>query len=108
MFNTNRSCTRQLMRHLEFEPLESRKCPSGGYLLVANYDHDNVLRFSESTGAFVDEFIDHRSARLNQPYSVLIGPHDHNVYVSTGHFQGPGQIKAVLRYSVTTGAFMDE
>src|SRR5207253_4678417 len=35
-------------------------------------------------------------------------PHDHNVYVSTGHFQGPGQIKAVLRYDGATGAFLDE
>src|SRR5262249_52919634 len=59
-----------------------------------------------ATGAFVDEFLPHNSGRLNQPASVVIGPRDHNVYVSTGHFGGPGQIKAVLRYDGTTGAFL--
>src|SRR5262249_46090344 len=69
---------------------------------------DNVLRYDAATGAFVDEFIPHRDGRLNQPWGIVIGPHDHDVYVSTGHFQGSGQIKAVLRYDGDTGAFRDE
>jgi hypothetical protein len=86
---------------LAVEQLEDRSVPSatggGSYLLVSSYKTDNVLRYNAATGAFVDEFIPHRDGRLNQPGSILIGPQDHNVYVSTGHFQGPGQIKAVLR-----------
>jgi hypothetical protein len=96
---------------LAVEQLEDRCVPSAGggsYLLVSSYKTDNVLRYDAATGAFVDEFIPHRSGGLNQPWSVLIGPADHDVYVSTGHFGGPGQIKAVLRYDGTTGAFLDE
>jgi DNA-binding beta-propeller fold protein YncE len=38
---------------------------------------------------------------------VLFGPHDHDLYVSSGEFAGPGQLKAVLRYDGATGAFID-
>src|SRR5262249_27609852 len=96
---------------LAVEQLENRRVPSAGtgsYLLVSSFKTDSVIRYDAATGAFVDEFLPHRSGGLNQPWSVLIGPHDHNVYVSTGHFQGPGQIKAVLRYDSATGAFVDE
>jgi hypothetical protein len=96
---------------LVVEQLEDRSVPSAGsgsYLLVSSSKTDNVLRYDAATGAFVDEFIPHRDGRLNQPWGVVIGPQDHNVYVSTGHFQGPGQIKAVLRYDGTTGAFLNE
>ena len=79
-----------------------------GYLLVTDFDKHNVLRFDAATGAFVDEFISRKSSGLNQPWNVVIGPHDGDLYVSTGHFRGPGQIKAVLRYNGTTGAFVDE
>ncbi len=81
---------------------------AGGYLLVPDFDKNNVLRFDAATGAFVDEFVSRRSERLNQPWSALIGPHDGNLYVSTGHWRGPGQIKAVLRYDGTSGEFLDE
>jgi hypothetical protein len=93
---------------LAVEQLENRDCPSSSYLLVNSYNTDNVLRYDAATGAFVDEFVPHHSGGLNQPWGIVIGPQDHNVYVSTGHFQGPGQIKAVLRYDGTTGAFLDE
>ena len=42
--------------------LEDRLCPSGGYLLVTNYDTNSVLRFDEVTGA-----PDIRSGRLTTP-----------------------------------------
>ncbi|MEX0613940.1 MAG: hypothetical protein WD229_17610, partial [Pirellulales bacterium] len=79
-----------------------------GYLLVPDFDKHNVLRYDAATGAFVDTFVSRKSGGLNQPWNVLIGPHDGDLYVSTGHFRGPGQIKAVLRYDGTTGAFLDE
>lgn len=78
------------------------------YLLVPDYDKHNVLRFDAATGAFVDEFVPRQSGGLNLPWIALIGPHDGNIYVSSGHFRGPGQIKAVLRYDGTTGAFLDQ
>lgn len=96
---------------LAVDQLEDRCVPSAGggsYLLVNSYMTDNVLRYDAATGAFVDEFIKHHSSRLNQPWGIVIGPHDHDVYVSTGHFQGPGQIKAVMRFDGTTGDYLDE
>jgi sugar lactone lactonase YvrE len=93
---------------LAVERLEARDCPSGSYLLVSSYKTDNVLRYDADTGAFVDEFIPQREGRLNQPWGVVIGPEDRDVYVSTGHFQGPGQNKSVLRYDGDTGAFLDD
>src|SRR5262245_31413262 len=96
---------------LAVEQLEERCVPSAGggtYLLVSDYKTDSVLRYDAATGAFADEFILHRSGKLNGPWGIVIGPHDHDVYVSTGHFAGPNQIKAVLRYDGTTGAFLDE
>src|SRR5262245_56401100 len=109
-FRSTSKRTRRTVR-LAVEQLEDRSVPSassGSYLLVSSFRTDNVLRYDAATGAFVDEFLPHRSGGLNQPWSVLIGPHDQDVYVSTGHFQGPGQAKAVLRYDGTTGAFLDE
>jgi hypothetical protein len=94
--------------HPLLEVLEDRLCPSGGYLLVPDFDRNAVLRYNESTGAFVDEFVKRDSGGVNQPYIALYGPHDHNLYVSTGHWSGPGKIKAVLRYDGTTGAFLDQ
>jgi hypothetical protein len=93
---------------LQVEPLEERDCPSGGYLLVPDLDRHNVLRFDATTGAFIDEFVSRKSGGLNQPFIALYGPHDDNLYVSTGHLHGPGQSKAVLRYDGATGAFLDE
>jgi hypothetical protein len=82
--------------------LEDRLCPGGGYLFVPSFNTDDVLRFRESTGAFVDEFVPHRSGGLNQPEGLILGP-DHNLYVSSGLFSGQ---PAVLRYNGSTGAFM--
>src|SRR2546430_6037562 len=44
-------------RPLAVEPLEDRFCPSGGYLVVNSYNTNNILRYDETTGAFVDEFV---------------------------------------------------
>ena len=78
------------------------------YLLVPSKDTDNVLRYDGVTGDFVDEFVRHKSGRLNQPVGLIFGPHDHNLYVSCGYYGGPGQLRAVLRYDGTTGKFIDQ
>ncbi|MGH9661803.1 MAG: SMP-30/gluconolactonase/LRE family protein [Bryobacteraceae bacterium] len=80
---------------------------NGNYLLVANWGGDSVPRYNGTTGAFVDVFVSRRAGRLNYPYGILFGPHDQNLYVSTGEWGGPGQLKAVLRFDGATGAFID-
>src|SRR5260370_41940304 len=71
----------------QVELLEDRRCPSGGYLFVPSYNTDNVLRYNETSGAFVNEFAPHKSGGLHQPEGLIMGP-DHNLYVSSGLFSG--------------------
>src|SRR5262245_41968358 len=99
---------RRAVGRLQIEPLEDRLTPSGGHLLVGDWDIGAVLRYSGATGTFVDAFVPKHSGGLNHAYGVLFGPHDHDLYVSSGQFGGPGQLKAVLRYDGTTGAFREE
>jgi DNA-binding beta-propeller fold protein YncE len=77
------------------------------YLVVADFNRDAVRRYAGDTGAFVDTFVPKHYGGMNQPWAVLYGPHDHDLYVSTGEFGGPGQLKGVLRYDGETGAFID-
>jgi hypothetical protein len=92
------------------EGLEDRCCPSGGYLLVGSYDNNSVLRYDESTGAFVDQFDPHNLGNLINPSGGVFGP-DGNLYVSSGIFpHNNSGIFAhnnpqVLQYNGTTGAF---
>src|SRR5581483_7401820 len=90
------------------EALEDRHCPSGGYLLVSSWDTNSVLRYDETTGAFVDTFVPPKSGGLFEPMGLILGPQDHNLYVASGLFAGPGQSKNVLRYNGTTGTFLDD
>src|SRR5437899_2726581 len=55
-------------RRLVLEVLEDRLCPSGGYLLVASFGTNSVQRYDETTGAYVDTFVDHHSGGLAQPF----------------------------------------
>src|SRR5262249_34014754 len=71
-------------RRLVLEVLEDRLCPSGGYLLVGSNDPNSVMRYDETTGAFVDEFVPHNSGGLKQPMGLVFGPRDHNLYVVGG------------------------
>src|SRR5262245_24738081 len=48
--------------------------------------------------------------RLTGPQALVFGPHDHDLYVGSGHFggsystdPGPGQLRAVLRFDGDTG-----
>jgi DNA-binding beta-propeller fold protein YncE len=77
------------------------------YLLVADFNRDAVRRYDGTTGAFIDNFVPKHVGGMNQPWGVLFGPHDNNLYVSTGEFGGPGQLKGILRYDGNTGAFID-
>jgi DNA-binding beta-propeller fold protein YncE len=80
--------------------------PEQDQLLLASYDGDAVIRYDAATGDFIDTSSP-GTRRLNQPYGILIGPHDNDLYVSTGEFGGPGQAKAVLRFDGETGAFVE-
>src|SRR5262245_49858636 len=66
-------------RRLYVERLEDRRVldSGGGYLLLADYVRDRVMRYDAATGAFVDEFVAKNSGGLNQPQFLLFGPHDH-------------------------------
>lgn len=92
---------------LDVEALEDRLTPSSGYLLVPSFDTQNVLRYDATTGAFIDEFVQHKSGGLNQPNAVAFGPRDHDLYVTSGFYGGNGLVRAILRYDGTTGAFID-
>src|SRR5262245_5131971 len=63
------------------EVLEGRLCPSSGYLLVNSVNSNSVLRYDETTGAFVDTFVPPRSGGLLQPCGLVFG-RDHNLYVT--------------------------
>lgn len=95
---------------LRVERLEDRLAPAADYLLVTNVEKHNVLRYDASNGAFVDEFVQRRSGGLSYVWGAVFGPHDGNLFVSSGHrhSKGEGTTKAVLRYDGTSGAFQDE
>jgi glucose/arabinose dehydrogenase len=106
--------------------LEDRLCPSGGYLLVASTDTNSVMRYDEVTGAPAPSagstgatFVSKNSGGLSQPVALVLGPQDHNLYVSSGLFGGNpggnGHPNAVLRYEGPTspdrlppGTFLDD
>jgi hypothetical protein len=87
--------------HLVLEPLEDRMCPSGGYLVVGSFSNNSVLRYDESTGAFVDQFDPHNLANLKTPGGGVFGS-DGNLYVSGGAFFHTNQV--VVQYNGTTGS----
>jgi streptogramin lyase len=66
-------------------------------LLVCSASAAQVLRFDDSTGAFLGVFTS--GGGLNTPEGLVIGP-DGNLYVSSGTDQ-------VLRYDGTSGSFID-
>src|SRR4051794_111794 len=93
------------------EQLEDRLTPSGGYLLVASADTNSVIRYDKATGAYVDTFVRKNSGGLTQPYGLVFGPTDHNLYVSSGQFggtvKGGGRPNAVLSYDGGAGSFLN-
>jgi hypothetical protein len=85
--------------------LEDRLCLSGGYLLVDSFNTNSVLRYNETTGAFVDEFVPKNSGGLYSGGNMDLG-FDHDLYVSNGLFSNNNKANDVLRYDGTTGVFL--
>src|SRR6476620_8748289 len=95
-----RSSRPQAACRLCIEALEDRLCPSGGYLLVDSLNTNSVLRYDETTGAFIDEFVKKNSGGLYSSGNMDLGP-DHNLYVSNGLFSNNNKANDVLRYDGT-------
>src|SRR6185436_7316269 len=72
-----------------------------------DYDNHRVLRYDETSGAFVDVFVPKHSGGLTQPQFMVFGPHDGDLYVGSGHFVSADQHRGVLRYDGATGGFLD-
>ena len=69
-------------------------------LLVGSGGTDSILRFDETTGAFIDAFVPPGSGGLDNPLGMTFGP-DGNLYVSSRF------TNSIMRYDGTTGAFID-
>ncbi len=69
----------------------------GGDLLVASFSNGKIVRFAESNGAYLGDFVSTGSGGLTSPHALGFGPNGH-LYVAT--FSG----RNVLRYNGTTGA----
>jgi streptogramin lyase len=67
-----------------------------GNLYVASHFNDSVLRYSGTTGDFLDTFVPEGSGGLHLPRGMVFGP-DGNLYVNRS--MGPGW----MRYDGTTG-----
>ncbi|MCH7962973.1 MAG: hypothetical protein IH852_03445 [Bacteroidetes bacterium] len=71
------------------------------YLLMGTNNPDKILRFNETTGAFIEDLVSAGSGGLDDPFGLAIGS-DGKLYVSSRHTDN------VLRYDNTSGAFVDE
>lgn len=69
-------------------------------LFVSSFSQNTVLRYNETTGAFLGTFISAGSGGLSAPHRGIFGP-DGNFYVASADND------RVLRYNGTTGAFLD-
>ena len=70
--------------------------------MVSSFDNNKILRYDESTGAFVDQIDPKNVANLNSPTCLVFGP-DHNLYVTDRLFKTSQQ--HVLQFNGTSGAF---
>ncbi len=81
--------------------------PAAGYLLVGSFSGNDVFRYDENSGAFVDIFVPPKSGQLRSPLGLVFGP-DGNLFAASGfNVNGSGFAK-VLRYSGSTGSFLDD
>jgi hypothetical protein len=92
---------------LHAESLEDRLCPSSSYLLVDSFNTNSVLRYDETTGAFVDEFVPKNTGGLYSSGNMDFGP-DHNLYVSNGLFSPKNKANNVLRFDGASGALLGD
>jgi streptogramin lyase len=85
---------------LIFGPDGNLYVPSGG--ITAPPSSSSVLRFSGTTGEFIDAFVPPGSGGLSGPRALVFGP-DGNLYVNCND----PSLGSVLRYDGATGAFLD-
>src|SRR5260221_6959152 len=71
-----------------------------GILYVVSTGTNQILRYNDSTGAFIDAFVSSGIGGLNTPQDSIFGP-DGNLYVASL------ATNQVLRYNGSTGAFID-
>ncbi len=90
-----RSCRCALQAALSLVALLNLGSFARADVLVGSNRTDNVLRFDESTGKFLGEFIGPQSGGLMRPGGLAIGP-DGNLYVSSN------ATDVVLRYDGQT------
>ncbi|MBX3414059.1 MAG: NHL repeat-containing protein [Pirellulales bacterium] len=70
-------------------------------LLITNWRGNSVLRYDDTTGAFLGELVASESGGLKRPIGLAVGP-DGLLYVSGSESDN------ILRYNLQTGAFVDE
>ena len=93
---------------LFLEDLESRLVPSTDpYLYVASFGNNSIERFEELSAAPAPAkhqtggtFVKHDSGGVDHPLTCVLGPQDHDIYVSSL------ETDQVLRYSGKTGKFL--
>lgn len=73
-------------------------------ILVSNSRGDDIVRYAQDTGAFVDVFIPKGTGGLFHPDTMIIGP-DGALYISSGDTPATS---AILRFDAKTGAFQNE
>jgi len=73
-------------------------------LRVVSGGTQNILRYDENTGAFLEVFVPAGSGGLELPFGLAFGP-DGNLYVTSSNALAGGLGK-VLRYDGSTGSFV--
>jgi len=74
--------------------------PAQAAMLVSSSLNNSVLRYDDTTGAFIDAFVASGSGGLSHPDGLVTGP-DNNLYVASNFSN------SVLCYNGQTGAFID-
>ncbi len=80
---------------------------AAGYLLVGSFSGNDVFRYDEDSGAFVDIFVPPKSGQLRSPLGLVFGP-DGNLFAASGFNVNGSSFDKVLRYNGSTGAFLND
>ncbi len=80
---------------------------AAGYLLVGSFSGNDVFRYDENSGAFVDIFVPPKSGQLRSPLGLIFG-FDGNLYAASGFNVNGSSFDKVLQYNGTTGGFLSD
>jgi hypothetical protein len=69
-------------------------------LFVSSHDNSRVMRYNETTGAFIDVFVPNFDSRIQYPHGLAFG-RDGNFYVASAGND------TVVRYNGQTGQYID-